>query len=135
MLFVSILTWFSCLLYLRTRSLVGDSFQSYYELGYMLFGKKTIYFIAFNFAFMGWSLLVIYYIIFGDICAIILENILSKHKWPYILTIGILLLPELLRKELRNTKISSKFNLLGILVFILLLGGELVFHGIPPDTK
>ena len=102
----------------------------------MLFGKKTIYFIAFNFTLMGWSMLVIYYIIFGDICVKLSNETNTQKKWIYIVAIGIILLKELLRKELRvNIKTSSKINFFGVFIFTLLLGGELLIFGIPDETK
>ena len=107
LLCISCLTWFSCRLYLRVRELVGDQFQSYYELGYMLFGRKAIYYIGFNFAFLGWSILVIYYIILGDLCKSLMNKKegMWSNKWPFIVIFGILLMKELLRKDIRYAKI------------------------------
>lgn len=71
---VCLQTYISCSLYLKVRSIIPGSYETFYELSYILFGKSSIYYIAMNITINGWGMTIVYYIVFSDICVSLVQN-------------------------------------------------------------
>jgi amino acid permease len=61
------LTRLSCQIYLAAYELIPGKLDSLYEIGYMIFGRKSIFMISFIIAINSFGLMMIYFIIFAKI--------------------------------------------------------------------
>jgi amino acid permease len=59
-------THWSSLMYLYLKDLVPDSPDSFYEIGYMVHGRGSIFFLCSVFIINSFGLCMIYFIVFGD---------------------------------------------------------------------
>ena len=81
--------------------------------------------------------MIIYFIVFGDICASIVSQLYYDGKKktfftkriPYVIIMGISLLPLIIKKELSELKITSITLILGVSAFVILLLLQLIFEG------
>lgn len=72
---------------------------------------------------MGWSMTVTYFIIFGDICHNLVgaqTNVLLSRQ-AFSIGLGIVLLREILKKDLKELKNASYILFIGVITFILIL--------------
>ena len=59
-------TIFSIDLYLAAKDLIPDKPESYYEIGYMVIGRGSIFLVGFIQFINSLGLLLLYFIVFGD---------------------------------------------------------------------
>ena len=71
----AILSYFGSLLYLKSKDMVPVHVESLYELGFVSMGTASIYFISITMIIAGFGVMMIYFIIFGDISASIAKAI------------------------------------------------------------
>ena len=99
-----------------------------YEIGYMVAGRKSIYMISGITAVLSFGLMMIYFIVFGDICKSMISDIFFEKdsksffvsRTCYIMLLGSSLFPMIIKKELKELKIASVILFLGISSFILI---------------
>ena len=63
---IGILTLQSCQLYLKIIDMTPGSSSSLYELGFIIAGRKTIFYISLVIGLNSFGLMMIYFIIFSD---------------------------------------------------------------------
>ena len=131
--FIYALTLVGCEFFFRVKSVVPGNFQTFYELGYMLYGKLSIYFIAFNITMIGLSFAIVDFIVFGDTCVSLMNSIIPKMvsnpiniRATYVILLAVPLTKEILKKDLKELKIVSVILIMGLISFIVLIAEELI---------
>jgi len=115
--------------------------ESLYEIGYMLWGRKSIYLISFIIWIASTGLMMVYFIVFGDISASIVRQVAYPNKqetfenvwvsrWPYVLMIGLLLVPLVIMRELKELKVISMTLFAGIGIFLSLFIFQMIKYGL-----
>ena len=112
MVLVAIQTLNSIWIYLKAKDLIPAKPESLYELGYILLGRKSIFFISVCLTLNSLGLCMVYFIIFANTMKSICEDVggitdqdtgfkyLLAIKQSWILFLGLLLLPVVIKKEL-----------------------------------
>ena len=129
-------TQVSCKLYLQTRSMIPGKLESYYELGFMLYGRPSIYYISAVIAIQAFGLMMVYFIVFADISRSIVVQVFElapssvfSSRACYCAILGVGLFPQIIKKELKELKIASIILFVGISTFLAVLADELVMGG------
>ena len=102
--------------------------RSLYELGFMILGRSSIFYISACISVASFGLMLIYLITFSDIMASMVSQIFYEGKKDmfmekrtfYVLLIGVLLLPLAVKKELKELKAAAVILFVGITAFILI---------------
>ena len=126
-LFMAALTAFSCYLYLTTKDIL--KLQSISEIAFKLQGRCSIFFVNIVLIILALGLMVIYFDLFGQICAGLFRDIVSDpnsgsffaKKYFYVLVIGFLTMLFIHQKEIKELKILSIILFFCIAVMILVL--------------
>jgi amino acid permease len=122
-----IVTIFSCDLYLAGKDIVPDKPDSLYEIGYMVIGRNAIYMISSIQFLNSFGLMLVYFILFGDTSAQLVANVFNDgnmtiwwcERFFYVLLLGAVLMPVILKKELAELEILSWILFGSIGLFIL----------------
>jgi amino acid permease len=129
-------TQISCKLYLQTRSMIPGKLESYYELGFMLYGRLSIYYISAVIAIQAFGLMMVYFIVFADISRSIVVQVFKlsassvfSSRACYCAILGVGLFPQIIKKELKELKIASIILFVGISTFLAVLADELITEG------
>jgi amino acid permease len=134
---LAFLTHRSCYMYLRAKDLIPGTQESLYEIGYMTVGPKSIYWISSIICVSSFGLMMIYMIVFGDICSSFISDWaydgIDGYFWtsrpPYIIILSSALFPMIIKKELKELKIVSLILFTGISSFILIFLLQILFEG------
>jgi amino acid permease len=118
---------YSCQLYVKAKDLTPIPVESMYEIGFILFGRKMIYVIAAIICLASTGLMMVYFIVFGDIFASIAlqlffnydENFFTTRTF-YILLLGAGLSFLVVKKHLKELKIISITLFVTVGLFMLL---------------
>jgi amino acid permease len=112
MFLVAIQTLNSIWIYLKAKDLIPTKPESLYELGFILLGRKSIFFISGCLALNSFGLLMVYFIVFSETMMTICQDVgnitdedtgirhLLAIKQTWIIFLGIALLPICLKREL-----------------------------------
>jgi amino acid permease len=73
-------THVSCRLFLAARDTIPANIQSYFELGFALYGRASIYYISAIIGLYAWGLMVIYFIVFADITKSLVTQLMLSDK-------------------------------------------------------
>ena len=96
------------------------------EIGFVLVGRKSIFILNGIIFVSSFGLMMIYFIVFGDIASSIAEENMSNKKSFfctrafYIIIISIALLPLIIKKEIAHLKLASILLFIAIVLFILI---------------
>jgi amino acid permease len=128
-------------LYLNTKDLIPGKPESMYEIGYMLFNRSSIFFISGIIVLNAFGLVMVYFIVFSKIMASICMDALgvktddeglvhymaTKQFW--VLSLSILMLPVIIKKELQELHIVSVMLFAAVCIFIFIVFLQLVIFG------
>ena len=123
-------------MYLAIRDLVPDKPDSLYEIGYMLFGRKSIFILASVFFLNGFGLCMIYFIVFGDTAGQLAASFTSDYelgdvwytsRYCYSLPLALILIPIVIKKELAELAWISYLLFISLTLFVLVNFIQLAF--------
>ncbi len=131
---VVILTYYSGVLYLKAKDLVPDQPESLYEIGYMTLGRSSIFMVGTIQLVNSFGLMMIYFIVFSDTTGQLvgsfngyaLGEIWYSSRYFYVLILGAVLTPVILKKELAELEWLSIVLFASIGIFIVVNFWELV---------
>lgn len=131
-LVMAIFNYLSAKVYLKTREIIPGKPDSFYEIGYMLTGRISIYIVSLIIFIMCVGSCIVYFIFFGRLCSRLMLNIgvtskLFTAKAFYKVMLGVLLTPLVLKKELKDMKYASVLFFTGIVVFMFVLTNNFLF--------
>ena len=118
-------TTYSASLYLTAMEMLPGQPESLFEIGFVLFNRRSIFLISTIIIFNSFGLMLIYFILFGDTISglvIIFTGLGSDSVWAhratYVIIITVLLLPLALKKHLEELTIVSLLLFLSLVTFI-----------------
>tara|TARA_B110000285_G_C15055944_1_gene579575 strand:- start:761 stop:1438 length:678 start_codon:yes stop_codon:yes gene_type:complete len=128
---------------LKTKDICPGKPESLYELGFILFKRPSIFAISGLISVSGLGVTMLYFILFGKTFASFVAALSGANnintdfngdrfeytRTPYILGLGLLLIPILLKKELQELHLVSLGLFISILIFIFLLFVQLLEFG------
>jgi amino acid permease len=122
-------------LYLAMHALVPDRPDSLYEIGYMLSGRSTIFVNAIICVVNSIGLMMIYFIVFSETMGQLVGSFWDKNlgeawyadKPTYVIGLGILLIPVVIKKELAELEWLATLLFCSIALFVLITGYMLCF--------
>ena len=99
----------------------------------MLCGPSSIYIVCFMVFSLLFGVLIVYFIIFGNICKRIAASTYGNvgffdDKAFFVLLLGGATLPLALKKELREMKLASITLFIGVILFVFVFGESLIFN-------
>ena len=135
----SFLSYFSSFLYLKSKDMVPVHVESLYEIGFVSMGTASIYFISITMIIAGFGVMMIYFIIFGDISASIAKAIINDENFfttrlCYVTVLSASMIPLVLQKKLAELKAVSIMLFaaiglfVGLFIFQLLAIGNIENH-------
>jgi amino acid permease len=121
----------SSILFLKARSVCPDRPQSMFEMGFLILGRASIYWISFIIFVNSFGLLIIFFNVFGETTKATMTNIfwadvdtntpnfgMKRECW--IISLAVCLLPFVLMKELAELKAVSIALFSAAIVFVLM---------------
>lgn len=128
------LTVNSSYLYLMTKDLVGG-YSSFSEIGFILFGRKSIFLISGLIMILCTGLLIVYYYLFSSICYTIIislgfdsSNFFASQTFCLV-WYGILNLTIIFKRTIKELKYIGRVNYYAAIFFIIVLVMNLFFEG------
>ena len=122
---MALICFYSGYLLLLAKQMSPTYVESMYELGFLTMGKCSIYFISITILISLFGCMMIYFIIFGDISASLVEQLVYPNeqnvftvRTPYVLTLGFLMIPFIIQKKLSELKCVSILLFSAIFTFI-----------------
>ena len=108
LLFMALQTVYSTKLYCGAKDLIPGKPESLFEIGFVLFGRGSIFLICGIIMFNSVGLMLVYLILFGGNFATLMINVsdpLTKDDFfgkqmAYVFGLGVLLIPVVIKKEL-----------------------------------
>jgi len=117
------------------HALVPDRPDSLYEIGYMLSGRSTIFVNAIICVINSIGLMMIYFIVFSETMGQLVGSFWDKKlgeawysdKPTYVLGLGVLLIPVVIKKELAELDWLASLLFFSIGLFVIINGYMLFF--------
>ena len=110
-------------------------YSSFSEIAYILLGRKSVFLIN-VIVFIGcFQLMILYFIIIGDILASFASQILNEldtfrtSRACYVILVGIMLFPMIFKKEIHELKLASVMLFIAIFLFVVVFIFQLVSAG------
>jgi len=117
--------------------MIPDRPESFYEVGFMLYRRFSIFYISFIMFVNSFGLIVVYFIVFGDISISLHkavtgdedDDLILNQRYPYIIVLCSSLVPLIIKKELAELKIISWFLFFSIFLFLVITAGQIIIVG------
>ena len=126
-LLIGYCTFYSGKLYLLCKDMSPMYVESLYELSYSVMKRAGIFFFATVVLISGMGCIMIYFIVFGDICKSLAADAYGDdtdnpftHRAVYVIGLALVMLPICLKKKLAEMKFVAYTLFLAIALFILL---------------
>ena len=128
---------YSCTLYIHAKDLIPIQVESLYEIGFSVMGRCSIYLVSVIVWVASIGLMMIYFIVFGDIASSISRQLIFT-KDPnnffasrafFVLVLGSLLTPLVIKRALKELKCISILLFVAIGLFIILFLGQIIIEG------
>lgn len=143
LLFSSAQVVVSCMLYLKAKNICPENPTSMFELSFLIFGRYSIYWIAFPILINSFMMPIIYFNVFSEIMkGLIVSMTVGREGGPlmpeeviwtsrafWVLALGLLLLPIVLLKELAEMKWVSITLFIATMVFVLINISQVAVRG------
>lgn len=109
---VMVFMLFCAYLYMKARDMY--QIESFSDLCYMGFGKRSIYVVNCMVALIIFGIMILYLIFFSRICI----SLFGGKKWIWVIVTTVLLMPFMLKRQINEMKCNSKILFFGILFLI-----------------
>jgi amino acid permease len=110
-------------------------YRSFSEIGYILLGRKSVFIIN-AIVFIGcFQLMILYFIIIGDILSSFASQILNQKdtflttRPLYVVLVGFILSPFIFKKEIHELKFASFMLFIAIFLFVVVFIFQLISAG------
>eukprot|EP00347_Sterkiella_histriomuscorum_P010970 403374242 len=129
-------TIYSCHLIIQAKELTGG-LCSFSEIGYLLMGRKSIFLVN-GIIFIGaFQLIMIYFIVIGDICSSFFSEFTGKPEGDkyytsrsfYVAILAFFIIGFIFKKEVHEFKFASYMLFLSIVIFIIICALEMIIDG------
>lgn len=118
----------SASVYLALKDIIPDAPESLYEIGYMVIGRPSIFFLAIVLIINAFGLCMLYFIVFGDTSKAFVatfseydvEEVYYTSRWFYDVILAVVLLPVVIKKELAELAWVSYVLFTSLTLFVLL---------------
>jgi amino acid permease len=134
---VMITTHIGSMMYLHTKDIVPGKPESLYEIGFMLYGRKSIFMLGSILFILAAGLCMIYFIVFGDTCGQFaatftegkesLGSVWYTSRWCYSVPLALILAPFCLKKELAELSFIALMLFVALLLFVIVNFIQLAF--------
>lgn len=129
----SLCVYKTCKLLSFCNFLIPGKPESYYEIGYLLLGRKSIFYISSMVFFLCLGLMMIYLIFLGDIAASLMKQLVLEESYEgmfsrpavYIFIIWAVNLPFSVKKEVKELKGMSLLMIACLCLFLLIIYGKM----------
>ena len=131
---IALVTCYSCTLYMETRDMTGR-LDSLSEIGYKVMGRTSIYLTSGNLLITSFLVIVIYFMIFGDIASSLIRDTFPGvpkflgSKEFYVLLIAVVNIPFVVMRAIKELHIAANMLFAAVFLFILLLSIQLIRAG------
>lgn len=102
--------------------------MSMFEIGFILFNRSSIFFISAIIIFNSLGLIIIYFIVFGDTLKSLIHDFSSESdndffgkRMAYVIILSVILVPIILKKELKEIKMLSVLLFTTLFGFVVLI--------------
>jgi len=128
---------YSCTLYIHAKDLIPIQVESLYEIGFSVMGRCSIYLVSVIVWVASLGLMMIYFIVFGDIAASISRQLIFYDDTDnffcsrafFVMILGGCLTPLVIKRALKELKCISILLFIAIGLFIILFLGQIIADG------
>jgi amino acid permease len=126
-------------IYLACKDLLPGQPETLFEIGYVLFKRSSIFMISMVLIFNSFGLIMVYFIVFGDTLSSLVRNLSNGSiteqdflgkRVAYVIILGSLLTPVVIKRELNEISILSVLLFVSIFAFIILTAIQLAQDGV-----
>lgn len=128
----------SSVLYLKARELCPYGPQTMQEVGFIILGRPSIFWISVIILINSIGLLIIFFSIFGDTAGTVVTHLFFTEEHPdsfwtkracWVLILSVCLVPFILMKELAELKFVSMALFSAAILFVLIAFIQLIARG------
>ena len=135
---VMITTHMGSMMYLHVKNIVPGKPESLYEIGFMLYGRKSIFILGSILFILACGLCMIYFIVFGDTFGQFVANFTEgkeslgsvwyTSRWCYSVPLALILIPFCLKKQLSELDFMAKILFVALGIFLIVNFIQLAFN-------
>lgn len=124
----------STYLLLKTKDLIPGKPESFFEMGYILVGRSSIFIMSFTLFSYCTLLCIAYFFLFGGLVSSMIkltdindESFIASNQFS-VLLLAVLLLPIIFQKEIHELKIVAWFLFAFLLAFLIIMLVLAIYH-------